>query len=479
MEQRFKILNALTVIVIILFIVVQGDWLYSRYKYMVQTCTDTLYSRVIESIHEYNALRRNAVNNDVAVEYTIKRIDNKGSDLLLCDIYTADKHRCPSIDSLTAEFFSSIYETQHPDWLSNEVFIVKQARTESDVLDAIEYSCLDRRSPFSVEGLDTIMRANGIEFDRVSIIRSDSMVWKPVLTEHGSLLRPAFSIKFPYDILDQKLVRIDCSIALPSVIRKMSDIMLISLVLSVLLISCLIAQIAIIRKQRKIDNLRSDFTQTMIHELKRPITTLKMCVSYIGNERLMNDIQCRQMVVADFHTALDSLSALFSKLRDLMTFSNASDIPLNLSVFSLRDLLDACIHKLNVPGDKKINISIIPKDDMVITADRMHLVNIIDNLLENAVKYSRQSVDIEIDYKKCDNDNVRISIKDNGFGIPQSEYKNIFEKFYRGRRGVENNIAGMGLGLAYVRMLVEAHRGSIRIESELNNGSTFIIELPQ
>lgn len=108
MEQRFKILNALTVIVIILFIVVQGDWLYSRYKYMVQTCTDTLYSRVIESIHEYNALRRNAVNNDVAVEYTIKRIDNKGSDLLLCDIYTADKHRCPSINSLTAEF-SQVY----------------------------------------------------------------------------------------------------------------------------------------------------------------------------------------------------------------------------------------------------------------------------------------------------------------------------------------------------------------------------------
>lgn len=116
---------------------------------------------------------------------------------------------------------------------------------------------------------------------------------------------------------------------------------------------------------------------------------------------------------------------------------------------------------------------------MIITADRMHLVNIIDNLLENAVKYSRQSVDIEIDYRKRDNDNIRISIKDNGFGIPQSEYKNIFEKFYRGRRGVENNIAGMGLGLAYVRMLVEAHRGIIRIESELNNGSTFIIELPQ
>ncbi len=109
----------------------------------------------------------------------------------------------------------------------------------------------------------------------------------------------------------------------------------------------------------------------------------------------------------------------------------------------------------------------------------MHLINIIDNLLENAVKYSREIVDIEIDYQKLDDDSIRISIRDNGFGIPQSELKNIFEKFYRGRNGIDKNIAGMGLGLAYVRMLVEAHRGHIYVESELNNGSTFIIEIPQ
>ena len=171
----------------------------------------------------------------------------------------------------------------------------------------------------------------------------------------------------------------------------MFDIMLLSFMLSVLLITCLVAQIATIRKQRKIENIRSDFIQTMIHELKRPIATFKMCVSYMGNEWLMEDISGRQMVVADSHTALDSLSALFSKLRDL-TFSNAAEISLNLSVFSLRDLLDTCIHKLNIPSDKNIHITILPDEDQTITADRMHLMNIIDNLLENAVKYSGEKL---------------------------------------------------------------------------------------
>lgn len=480
MEKRIKILNYLTVIVIVLFAIVQGKWLYSRYKYTVQTCADTLYSRVFESVDEYNKVRQSVVNNEMAVEYTTRRFVRGDAEMFLFDIYTADMRRCPAIDSLSADLFSRIYETQHPDWLDREVqvIVVKQDRKESEVLDAIERSCLNRRFPFSAERLDTVMRSNDIRLDTIFTETADSIVWESSRTEWGSLFHPVLSITYPYDILGKKLVRMDCPIALPLIIREMSDILFFSFALSVLLVVCLVAQIATIRKQRKIENLRSDFIQTMIHELKRPIATLKMCVSYMGNERLMKDIAGRQMVVADSHTALDSLSALFSKLRDL-TFSKSTEMPLHLSAFSLHDLLDACIHKLNVPGDKHVRIVVLPREDMIVTADRMHMINIIDNLLENAVKYSREKAEIEIDYRKCDNDHIRISVKDNGLGIPKSEQGHVFEKFYRGRIGFEKDIAGMGLGLAYVRMLVEAHRGNIRMESELNHGSTFIIELPQ
>lgn len=150
--KRIKILNYLTVIVIVLFAIVQGKWLYSRYKYTVQTCADTLYSRVFESVDEYNKVRQSAVNNEIAVEYTTRRFVRGDAEMFLFDIYTADMRRCPAIDSLSADLFSRIYETQHPDWLDREVqvIVVKQDRKESEVLEAIERSCLNRRFPFQL-----------------------------------------------------------------------------------------------------------------------------------------------------------------------------------------------------------------------------------------------------------------------------------------------------------------------------------------
>lgn len=480
MEKRIQILNCLTVIVILLFAVVQGDWLYSRYEYTVQTCADSLYKRVAASVDQYDTMRQSAVNHDTAVEYTTRRFTRDGVEMFLFDIYTADLRHSLAADSVSADLLSRIYEKQHPEWLNREVMVVvvDRERKESEVLDAIERSCLDRRIPFSTGQLDSIMRSNRICPDTVFTETADSIVWEPSRAEVGSLFRPALSITFPYDILGRKLARIDCRITLPEILGELSDVLLVSLVLSSLLVFCLVAQIATIRKQRKTEQLRSDFIHTMIHELKRPIATLKMCVSYLGNERLMQDPASRKIVATDSHTALDSLSALFSKLRDL-TFSNAAEIPLNLSAFSLRELLESCIHKLNVPGGREVHVTILPHDDLLLTADRMHLMNMIDNLLENAVKYSHERVDIEIDYRKCDEDRIRISVRDNGFGIPKSEIGHIFEKFYRGRIGRNREIAGMELGLAYVRMLAEAHRGTVRIESEWNHGSTFIIELPQ
>ena len=164
MEKRIKILNYLTVFVIVVFAIMQGEWLYTRYKYTVQTCADTLYNRTIESINEYNDMRQNAANDKIAVEYTTRQFIRDGSVIYLFDIYTADKSRYSSIDSLTADFFSRIYETKHPDWLSREAYVVVQAKKESEVFDAVERTCLDRRFPFSVDGLDTIMRANNIGF---------------------------------------------------------------------------------------------------------------------------------------------------------------------------------------------------------------------------------------------------------------------------------------------------------------------------
>ena len=98
----------------------------------------------------------------------------------------------------------------------------------------------------------------------------------------------------------------------------MMNLLFLSIVLSVFLISCLVAQIATIQKQRKVEELRQDFIHTMIHELKRPISTLKMCISFMRNDKLMEDKESKEAVLTNSHHKLNNLSSYFSKLRDLM-----------------------------------------------------------------------------------------------------------------------------------------------------------------
>lgn len=479
MERRIKILNSFTAIVIVLFATMQCNWLYSRYKYTLNEYQDTLYNRVLNVIDEGNELRRASISDSILVASNMSLSVSNSKPRFEFTTYTINTHHYPVEDSLALKKLIQNYESKHPAGIEKHTFVVDKTTTESAVFDALERFRLDECAPIDVEQFDSLLRHNKIEIiDKVKLGRADSMIWQPIRHDHASIWQRKLTVIYPYDIFEGEYICIDSKVGLSPIIRQMADALFLSLILSVLLIGCLVAQIATIRKQKRIENLRSDFIHTMIHELKRPIATLKMCVSYMGNEQLMQDAASRNAVISDAHTALDSLSAYFSKLRDL-TFSEATEIPLNLSSFSLRELLNSCISKLNPPSTKKVSVILRPDADLTMTADKMHLINIIDNLLENAVKYAGEDVRIEIDYQELENDSIRISVKDNGCGISKSEHEHIFEKFYRSRSVVGTDIPGMGLGLAYVRMLVKVHRGTIRIESEPNNGSTFIIELPQ
>ena len=109
----------------------------------------------------------------------------------------------------------------------------------------------------------------------------------------------------------------------------------------------------------------------------------------------------------------------------------------------------------------------------------MHFSHIIDNLLENAIKYSGEKVEIKIDYCENNHESITISVQDTGFGISKSDSKYIFDKFFRSPSITNRKIPGMGLGLAYVKQLVMAHKGSIEVNSEEGAGTVFTIKLPQ
>lgn len=485
MEKRIKILHWLTIVAIIAFCLMQCYWLYNRYVYTLENHEEELYKSVLNVMQEERNIRKSIKRPDISILTSTKisastQAETSGIQSTVFDIYVVDANKVDLSEVSNADIKEIIrlYETSKADGITHYNFAITDKPTDPNEYDALERFTIDVRNPFQLSSLDSLLNKRGLDVVNISREKADSMIWLPSRTERTSILSPQITITYPYDIFEGELVSITLSVGISPVIAKMTDLLVLSLVLSILLITCLVAQIATIRKQRKLEELRQDFIHTMIHELKRPISTLKMCVSFMRNEKLMQDKESKEAIITDSSNELDNLSSYFSKLRDL-TFNDATEIPLTLSAFNLHDTIEECISKLSIPTGKKAEINILSKEDIILTADKMHIGNIISNLLENSIKYSGESVKIDIDYRENSNDSVCITVKDNGFGIAKTDVNYIYDKFFRSSSALDKDIPGMGLGLAYVKQLVQAHRGNIVMESEEGVGTIFTINLPQ
>ena len=493
MERRFKFIYGLTICAIVAYIIVQGYWLYSRYQLSLEEYKSELYNTIIACAEEDIATRKtlpypprfygnrlrktSEIKGNDAVEtwrYEVFALDTlqyvpKGTDAhtYLLD-YIAGLH-----DSIPAEL---------PKGLEYFVFTCDSKGHEdmgtSQLVEALNRFTVDHQHPFQKELLDSILRSRGIVAQSITTTKADTMVWQPSMQTDGSIWQPVMKVSYPYDIFEGQQVVVTTAISVSPVIRRMAYTLLITVLLSLFLIFCLVYQILTIRKQRHIEAIRQEFLHTMIHELKRPISTLKMCVSFMGNERMMQDVESKQKILSSSYNELDNLTSYFSKLRDI-TFSDSAEIPLVKSRFSLRSLIEECIGKQNIPSGKEVRMEIVAEDDLEIRADRMHLANIVCNLLENAIKYSREAVTIRIDYRMREDGMVQITVADNGIGIAKADQRYVFDKFYRSESAKDKAIPGIGLGLSYVKLLVEAHGGSISLDSTEGEGTTFTIVIPQ
>lgn len=493
MERRIKFIYGLTICAIVAYSIVQGYWLFSRYQLSLEEYKSELYSTIIACAEEEMAIRNtlphpprfygnrlrktSEIKGDNVVEtwrYEVFALDTlqyvpKGTDAhtYLLD-YIASLH-----DSIPAEL---------PKGLEYFVFTCDSKDNKdmgtSQLVEALNRFTVDHQHPFQKERLDSILQSRDIAAQSVTTTKADTMIWQPSMQTKGSIWQPVMQVSYPYDIFEGQEVVVTTAICISPVIRKMAYTLLITILLSFFLIFCLVYQILTIRKQRHIEAIRQEFLHTMIHELKRPISTLKMCVSFMGNERMMQDVESKQKILSSSYNELDNLTSYFSKLRDI-TFCDSTEIPLVKSRFSLRSLIEECIGKQNIPSGKEVRMEIVAKDDLEILADRMHLANIVCNLLENAIKYSREAVTIRMDYRMREDGMVQICVADNGIGIAKADQRYVFDKFYRSESAKDKAIPGIGLGLSYVKLLVEAHGGSISLDSTEGEGTTFTILIPQ
>ena len=496
MESRFKFIYGLTICAIVAYSIVQGYWLYSRYRLSLEEYKSELYSTIIACAEEDIAIRK-------TLPYSPRFYGNrlrKTSEIKGDDVVETWRYEIFALDTLhyslpipkgadahtyLLEYIACLLDdhpAELPEGLEYFVFTCDSKDNKdmgtSQLVEALNRFTVDHQHPFQKERLDSILKSRDIAAQSVTTTKADTMIWQPSMQTKGSIWQPVMQVSYPYDIFEGQEVVVTTAICISPVIRKMAYTLLITILLSFFLIFCLVYQILTIRKQRHIEAIRQEFLHTMIHELKRPISTLKMCVSFMGNEQMMQDEESKQRILASSHNELDNLTSYFSKLRDI-TLNDATEIPLVKSEFPLHELIEECIGKQNIPSSKEAKMEIVGDGDLKIRADRMHLANIICNLLENAIKYSREAVTIRMDYQQREDGMVQISVADNGIGIAKADQRYVFDKFYRSESAKDQAIPGIGLGLSYVKLLVEAHGGTITFESTEGHGTTFTITIPQ
>ncbi len=490
MEQKIKSLYILSIIAIIAFLAMQAYWLYGRYEFSLREYEERTQGIIEETLAKYDKLRlKYSPNTNRAIaQHMLHNLntdtDSTGRRTRTATVTTKifDGHQLLGINEkreLTIEekhrLATLVADSIEYVETRKAAFDVSSAPSDGIAWNAMSNFDLELQSPFSVEGIDSLLRKENIKA-KIKLIVTDSYIWQPVMTPHLSALKPHFTILAPYSELERKAVSIDCPIPTADVMKEMGWTLALAVILSVFLILCLIWQIRTIAKLTRLDKMRNSFITTMIHELKRPISTLKMCVSGFDNKRMMTDGEIRKELLAETRGALDSLSGYFSKLRDI-TFNDVEQIPLNLQNINLHQLFDNVASGIIIPSDKSASIMNEIDPETVVSADPVHLHNIITNLVENALKYSGSTVEIKAT-ATGHNGRIEIQLTDTGNGISPGELRHIFQRFYRGKNSAGEQ-PGMGLGLAYVKLLTEAHGGSISVKSEEGVGTCFTISLPQ
>jgi nitrogen-specific signal transduction histidine kinase len=231
-------------------------------------------------------------------------------------------------------------------------------------------------------------------------------------------------------------------------------------------------------KQRQISQIKSDFINNMTHEFKTPIATINLALDSIRNPKILGD---EDKVKRYLKMIKDENKRMHAQVENVLRISKLEKNELNISKerLKLHDLIeDAVTHIELIVEDRKGYVKThLNAAKSSVLANETHFTNVIVNILDNAVKYSDDAPKIDV-YTENIGNSIILKISDQGNGMSKQVAKRVFEKFYREHTGNVHNVKGHGLGLAYVKRIVEDHQGHISVESEKGKGSTFTIRLP-
>lgn len=255
-------------------------------------------------------------------------------------------------------------------------------------------------------------------------------------------------------------------------------ILAVSIFFTGLILFCFLYTLSVIFQQKKTSEIKNDFINNMTHEFKTPIATISLATDSIQSPMIMgNEVKMKKFLGIIKEENRRMLRQVEKVLQ--MAQIDRKEIALKPTKININELVSQAAHHAELKVTERggsIEVKLGAKRE-TIEADQNHVSNIIANLLDNAEKYCPEKPTISIETWD-DKDGVKISVTDNGIGIPKEALKHIFEKFYRVHTGNIHDVKGFGLGLSYVKAILDAHGGRVTVKSEPGKGSTFTLFLP-
>lgn len=520
--NRFRILIISSVIVLAGIIGVQAFWIISTSKIQKekfdQATMNSLQS-VVKGIEKKEAVAQviRKIKNPQVGGYDLFITEDTSQYIKKFDLSNPFFQDQLLIDTNKQSNFPELLQIEHPQVNDSSIFIIKKTQKRvwqssgvispvggdsllqkqlnqkavlvNDIVNELAFISINRdlNDRVNFHTLDSIVRSelrqHGIHTPVITDI-IDSRTGNLTINNSSNLREEIYESSYRISLfpntylLDSDYLVLFFPERSTFILQSMWEIVTLSILTILILAGLIYISLSTIFKQKKLSRVKNDFINNMTHELKTPISTISLACEALNDKSVTLPYERRQSFIKMIDVENKRLSTLVDNVLKSAVWDSA-EFKLKKSAFSLNEVVKEVANSFKIQIEKKGGKLVVDFDHTndCILADRVHIANVIFNLLDNANKYSNNAPLIKVKLKNV-KDEIQLEIADNGIGISPADQKRIFEKFYRVPTGDLHNVKGFGLGLNYVKSIIEKHNGTILLHSQVGSGTTCRIRIP-